>query len=59
MDGHQLKDYQGDYDEYLRKNDEEAEIMADKASKARELEKSQIKSKSKVCLALAACSGAL
>ena len=44
----QLKDYQGDYEEYLRKNSAEAEIMAGKAAKARELQKSQIKSKSKV-----------
>ena len=48
VDGLKLRDYQGDYEEYLRKNEQEAEVMADKASKARELEKSQIKSKSKV-----------
>ena len=48
VEDRQLKDYQGDYDEYLRKNSAEAQIMSDKADKARELQKSQIKSKSKV-----------
>ena len=48
MEDSQLKDYQGDYEEYLRKNSAEAQIMSDKAAKARELQKSQIKSKSKV-----------
>ena len=48
MEDSQLKDYQGDYEEYLRKNSAEALIMSDKAAKARELQKSQIKSKSKV-----------
>ncbi len=43
-----LHDYEGNYDRFLEKNEGEAEVMAEKESKKRELEKSQIKAKSKV-----------
>ncbi|BDA42998.1 probable energy-dependent translational throttle protein EttA [Coccomyxa sp. Obi] len=43
-----LRDYEGNYDRFLEKNEGEAEVMAEKEAKKRELEKSQIKAKSKV-----------
>lgn len=43
-----LRDYEGNYDRFLEKNEGEAEVMAEKQAKKRELEKSQIKAKSKV-----------
>ena len=43
-----LRDYEGNYDRFLEKNEGEAEVMAEKEAKRRELEKSQIKAKSKV-----------
>jgi ATPase subunit of ABC transporter with duplicated ATPase domains len=45
-----LKDYEGTYDRFLEKNESEAEVMAEKEAKKREIEKSQIKAKSKVCI---------
>lgn len=43
-----MRDYEGNYDRFLEKNEGEAEVMAEKEAKKRELEKSQIKAKSKV-----------
>jgi len=43
-----LRDYEGNYSRFLEKNEGEAEVMAEKEAKRRELEKSQIKAKSKV-----------
>ena len=48
VEDQQLKDYEGDYAEYLRKNRQEASIMAAKEADQRERDKSQIKAKSKV-----------
>ena len=48
VEGCKLRDYEGNYDRFLEKNDDEAEIMAEKEAKKKELEKSQIKAKSKV-----------
>jgi ATPase subunit of ABC transporter with duplicated ATPase domains len=42
-----LRDYEGDYDLFLEKNEGEADAMADKEAKKKEVEKSQIKAKSK------------
>jgi hypothetical protein len=47
-----LRDYEGNYDRFLEKNEGEAVVMAEKEAKKRELEKSQIKAKSKVSAAL-------
>lgn len=49
VEDQKLKNYEGDYAEYLRKNKEEAAIMQKKEEDQRERDKSQIKSKSKVC----------
>ncbi|KAK9809695.1 hypothetical protein WJX73_005997 [Symbiochloris irregularis] len=48
VDQQQLKDYEGDYEEYLRKNRSEAAVMAKKAEDQKERDKSNIKSKSKM-----------
>lgn len=42
-----LKDYEGNYERFLEKNEGEADVMAEKEAKKKELEKSQIKAKSK------------
>lgn len=47
VEGCKLRDYGGDYELFLSKNASEASVMADKAAKQRELEKKQIKAKSK------------
>lgn len=47
-----MRDYEGNYDRFLEKNEGEAVVMAEKEAKKRELEKSQIKAKSKVGAAL-------
>lgn len=52
VEGCKLRDYGGDYELFLEKNSKEAEKMADKATKQKELQKSQIKSKSKVRILL-------
>lgn len=52
-----LKDYEGDYELFLEKNEKEADVMAEKEAKKKELEKSQIKAKSKA--RAAPCSPAL
>jgi hypothetical protein len=44
----QLKDFQGDYEYYLTKNETEAEKMAVKAAKVKAVEQSAIKAKSKM-----------
>ena len=51
MEGCKLRDYEGNYERFLEKNEDEAEVMAEKEAKKKELEKSQIKAKSKVLLA--------
>lgn len=43
-----LRDYEGNYDEFLEKNEDEAEVMAKKEAQSREIEKSNIKAKSKM-----------
>ncbi len=48
VEGCKLRDYEGNYERFLEKNEGEAEIMAEKEAKKKELEKSQIKAKSKV-----------
>lgn len=48
VEGHKLKDYGGDYELFLEKNASEADVMAEKQAKQKELEKKQIKAKSKV-----------
>lgn len=45
-----LRDYEGDYERFLEKNEAEAEVIAEKEAKKKEIEKSQIKAKSKVFL---------
>ena len=58
MESCSLRDYEGNYDRFLEKNEGEAEVMAEKEAKKRELEKSQIKAKSKVrcpCMAFLLC----
>ena len=52
VEGCKLRDYEGNYERFLEKNEGEAEFMAEKEAKKKELEKSQIKSKSKVLLPL-------
>ena len=42
-----LKDYEGNYERFLENNEGEADVMAEKEAKKKELEKSQIKAKSK------------
>ena len=53
MEDCQLRDYQGDYEIFLEQNETEAEVMEEKEERRRELEKTQIKAKSKVCLHVA------
>ena len=48
VEDQKLKDYEGDYAEYLRKNKAEAAIMAQKEADQRERDKSNLKAKSKV-----------
>jgi ATPase subunit of ABC transporter with duplicated ATPase domains len=48
VEGGQFVDFQGDYDYFLSKNEDEAEKMAVKEAKAVEVEKSQVKAKSKM-----------
>ena len=48
MEGAKLRDYEGNYSEFLEKNEDEAQIMAAKEAKQREIEKSNIKAKSKM-----------
>lgn len=48
VQGGKLVDYQGDYELFLEQNEEEAEKMTEKEDKAREIEKSTIKAKSKM-----------
>ena len=43
-----LVDYVGDYSYYLEKNEDEAEVMAEKADKVKKIEQSNIKAKSKM-----------
>jgi GTP-binding protein EngB required for normal cell division len=43
-----LRDYEGNYEEFLEKNEEEAVVMAAKEDKMREIEKDNIKAKSKM-----------
>ena len=47
VEGTKLRDYEGSYERFLEKNEDEAEVMAEKEAKKKELEKSQIKAKSK------------
>ncbi len=47
MENCKLRDYEGDYDLFLEKNEGEADVMAEKEAKKKEVEKSQIKAKSK------------
>lgn len=47
MENCKLKDYEGNYERFLEKNEGEADVMAEKEAKKKELEKSQIKAKSK------------
>lgn len=48
VEGAKLRDYEGNYSEFLEKNEDEAQIMAAKEAKQREIEKSNIKAKSKM-----------
>jgi ATPase subunit of ABC transporter with duplicated ATPase domains len=48
VEGSKLRDYEGNYDEFLEKNEDEAEVMAAKEAKAKEIEKDSIKAKSKM-----------
>lgn len=43
-----LRDYEGNYSEFLEKNEDEAEIMASKEAKAKKIQQDNIKSKSKM-----------
>lgn len=43
-----MVDYEGDYQRFVEKNEGEAAKMEEKESRRREIEKSQIKAKSKV-----------
>ena len=47
-----LTDYEGTYARFLEKNEQEAAVMAAKDQKKKELDKTQIKAKSKVRTAL-------
>lgn len=47
VENEQLKDYQGDYAEYLRKNETEATVMAQKAADQKQRDQDNIKAKSK------------
>jgi hypothetical protein len=47
VEGTKLRDYEGSYERFLEKNEDEAEVMAEKEAKKKELDKSQIKAKSK------------
>ncbi|KXZ43852.1 hypothetical protein GPECTOR_79g131 [Gonium pectorale] len=48
VDDRKLQDYQGDYDYYLSKNVDEAAKMEEKEAKVKEIEKDNIKAKSKM-----------
>ena len=48
VEGATLRDYEGNYEEFLEKNEEEAVVMAAKEDKMREIEKDNIKAKSKM-----------
>lgn len=48
MEGAKLRDYEGNYEEFLEKNEDEAEVMAVKEEKSRQIEKDNIKAKSKM-----------
>ena len=48
MENAKLTDYEGTYARFLEKNEQEAAVMAAKDQKKKELDKSQIKAKSKV-----------
>ncbi|KAG2431609.1 hypothetical protein HYH02_013302 [Chlamydomonas schloesseri] len=48
VEGQKLQDYQGDYDYYLSKNEDEAAKMEEKEAKVKEIEKDNIKAKSKM-----------
>lgn len=48
VENEQLKDYQGDYAEYLRKNETEATVMAQKAADQKQRDQDNIKAKSKM-----------
>lgn len=50
VEDQQLVDYKGDYEVFLEQNEEEAEKIAAIEEARREVEKSQIKAKSKVCI---------
>lgn len=55
MEACKLKDYGGNYELFLEKNKKEADKMAEKQGRQKELQKSQIKSKSKVGRSSKAC----
>lgn len=57
MEGCKLRDYGGDYEVFLEQNAGEAEIMAEKVEKQKEVQKKQIKAKSKVRQVSAAQAG--
>ena len=48
VEGAKLRDYEGNYEEFLEKNEGEAVVMAAKEDKMREIEKDNIKAKSKM-----------
>ncbi|EFJ51883.1 hypothetical protein VOLCADRAFT_56598 [Volvox carteri f. nagariensis] len=48
VEGRKLQDYQGDYEYYLSKNEDEAVKMQEKEAKVKEIEKDNIKAKSKM-----------
>ncbi|KAG2485398.1 hypothetical protein HYH03_015884 [Edaphochlamys debaryana] len=48
VEGRKLQDYQGDYDYYLSKNTDEAAKMEEKEARVKEIEKDNIKAKSKM-----------
>jgi len=48
ISGGQFADYQGDYDEFLEKNDDEAAKMEEKVGKAKKIEQDNIKATSKM-----------
>ena len=50
MEKQKLRNYEGNYERYLERNEEEAVKVEEKEGKKREVEKSQIKAKSKVYL---------
>ncbi|GLI58502.1 hypothetical protein VaNZ11_000233, partial [Volvox africanus] len=48
VEGRKLQDYQGDYEYYLSKNEDEAAKMEEKEAKMKEIEKDNVKAKSKM-----------